>query len=31
VTGARAAYEMIVVAFAQGNRRTLSERLSKEV
>ena len=31
VTGARAAYEMIVVAFAQGNRRTLHERLSKEV
>jgi predicted lipid-binding transport protein (Tim44 family) len=31
LTGARAAYEMIVVAFAQGNRRTLHERLSKEV
>lgn len=31
VTGARAAYEMIVVAFAQGDRRTLREWLSKDV
>jgi len=31
LTGARAAYEMIVVAFAQGDRRTLREWLSKEV
>ena len=31
LTGARAAYEMIVTAFAQGDRRTLRERLSKEV
>jgi predicted lipid-binding transport protein (Tim44 family) len=31
LTGARAAYEMIVVAFAQGDRRTLREGLSKEV
>jgi predicted lipid-binding transport protein (Tim44 family) len=31
LTGARAAYEMIVVAFAQGDRRVLREWLSKEV
>jgi predicted lipid-binding transport protein (Tim44 family) len=31
LTGGRAAYEMIVVAFAQGDRRTLREWLSKEV
>ena len=31
LTGARAAYEMIVVAFAQGDRRTLREWLSKDV
>jgi predicted lipid-binding transport protein (Tim44 family) len=31
LTAARAAYEMIVVAFAQGDRRTLRESLSKEV
>ncbi len=31
LTGARAAYEMIVVAFAQGDRRTLREALAKEV
>jgi len=31
LAGARAAYEMIVVAFAQGDRRTLREWLSKEV
>jgi len=31
LTGARAAYEMIVTAFAQGDRRTLRERLSKDV
>jgi predicted lipid-binding transport protein (Tim44 family) len=31
LTGARAAYEMIVVAFAQGDRRILREWLSKEV
>jgi predicted lipid-binding transport protein (Tim44 family) len=31
LTGARAAYEMIVVAFAQGDRRTLRDWLSKEV
>lgn len=31
LTGARAAYEMVVVAFAQGDRRALRERLSKEV
>ncbi len=31
LTGARAAYEMIVVAFAQGDRRTLRDMLSKEV
>ncbi len=29
--GARTAYEMIVVSFAQGDRRTLREMLSKEV
>ena len=31
LTGARAAYEMIVVAFAQGDRRTLRDWLSKDV
>jgi predicted lipid-binding transport protein (Tim44 family) len=31
LTGARAAYEMIVIAFAQGDRRTLRECLSKDV
>jgi predicted lipid-binding transport protein (Tim44 family) len=31
LTGARTAYEMIVVAFAQGDRRTLRDWLSKEV
>ncbi len=31
LAGARAAYEMIVIAFAQGDRRTLREWLSKEV
>jgi predicted lipid-binding transport protein (Tim44 family) len=31
LTGARAAYEMIVIAFAQGDRRTLKEWLAKEV
>jgi predicted lipid-binding transport protein (Tim44 family) len=31
ITGARAAYEMIVVAFAQGDRRTLREWLAKDV
>jgi predicted lipid-binding transport protein (Tim44 family) len=31
LTGARAAYEMIVVAFAAGDRRTLREWLSKDV
>jgi predicted lipid-binding transport protein (Tim44 family) len=31
LTGARAAYEMIVTAFAQGDRRTLRDRLSKDV
>ena len=31
LTGARTAYEMIVVAFAQGDRRTLRDMLSKEV
>jgi predicted lipid-binding transport protein (Tim44 family) len=31
VTGARAAYEMIVTAYAQGNRRDLKTLLSKEV
>jgi predicted lipid-binding transport protein (Tim44 family) len=31
LTGARAAYEMIVVAFAQGDRRTLRDCVSKEV
>ena len=31
LTGARAAYEMIVIAFAQGDRRTLREWLSKDV
>ena len=31
LTGARAAYEMIVVGFAQGDRRTLRDMLSKEV
>src|SRR5580704_10380958 len=31
LAGARAAYEMIVVAFAQGDRRTLREWLSKDV
>jgi predicted lipid-binding transport protein (Tim44 family) len=29
--GAKAAYEMIVTAFAQGDRRTLKDLLSKEV
>lgn len=31
VTGARSAYEMIVVAFAEGDRRTLKNLLSREV
>ena len=31
VTGARAAYEMIVLAYAQGDRRTLKTLLSREV
>jgi predicted lipid-binding transport protein (Tim44 family) len=31
VTGARTAYEMIVAAFAQGDRRTLRDMVSKEV
>src|SRR5690606_21159204 len=31
VEGAQAAYEMIVTAFAQGDRRTLKDLLSKEV
>ncbi|HEY2136308.1 MAG TPA: Tim44/TimA family putative adaptor protein [Xanthobacteraceae bacterium] len=31
LTGARAAYEMIVTAFAQGDRRVLRDRLSKDV
>ncbi|MBV9260154.1 MAG: Tim44 domain-containing protein, partial [Pseudolabrys sp.] len=31
VTGARAAYEMIVMAFAEGDRRTLNNLLSREV
>jgi predicted lipid-binding transport protein (Tim44 family) len=31
LAGARAAYEMIVVAFAQGDRRTLRDGLSKDV
>ena len=31
IAGARAAYEMIVIAFAQGDRRTLKEWLAKEV
>jgi len=31
LTGARAAYEMIVTAYAQGDRRTLKNLLSKEV
>ena len=31
VTGARAAYEMIVVAYAEGDRRTLKNLLSREV
>jgi predicted lipid-binding transport protein (Tim44 family) len=31
LTGARAAYEMIVTAFAQGDRRTLRDGLSKDV
>jgi predicted lipid-binding transport protein (Tim44 family) len=31
VTGARAAYEMIVNAFAEGDRRTLKNLLSREV
>src|SRR5262249_32241703 len=31
LTGARAAYEMIVAAFAEGDRRTLREWLSKDV
>ncbi|HZP74558.1 MAG TPA: Tim44/TimA family putative adaptor protein [Pseudolabrys sp.] len=31
VAGARAAYEMIVIAFAQGDRRTLKNLLSREV
>jgi predicted lipid-binding transport protein (Tim44 family) len=31
VTGARAAYEMIVLAFAQGDRRALKNLLSREV
>ena len=31
VTGARSAYEMVVTAFAQGDRRALKELLSSEV
>jgi predicted lipid-binding transport protein (Tim44 family) len=31
VTGARAAYEMIVLAYAQGDRRSLKNLLSREV
>lgn len=31
IEGAKAAYEMIVVAFAQGDRKTLKSLLSKEV
>ncbi len=31
ITGGRAAYEMIVTAYAQGNRRDLKNLLSKEV
>ncbi|MBS7543607.1 Tim44/TimA family putative adaptor protein [Ancylobacter oerskovii] len=31
VTGARAAYEMIVVAFAEGDRSTLKDLLAKDV
>jgi predicted lipid-binding transport protein (Tim44 family) len=31
VTGAKSAYEMIVMAFAQGDRRTLKDLLSAEV
>ena len=31
IAGARAAYEMIVLAFAQGDRRTLKNLLSREV
>jgi predicted lipid-binding transport protein (Tim44 family) len=31
LTGARAAYEMIVLAYAQGDRRTLKNLLSREV
>ena len=31
LTGARAAYEMVVTAFAQGDRRTLKNLLSREV
>jgi len=31
VTGAKSAYEMIVMAFSQGDRRTLKELLSPEV
>lgn len=31
LTGARSAYEMIVTAYAQGDRRTLKNLLSKEV
>jgi predicted lipid-binding transport protein (Tim44 family) len=31
ITGARGAYEMIVVAFAAGDRRTLKNSLSREV
>src|SRR5262245_31070694 len=31
LTGGRAAYEMIVTAYAQGDRRTLKNLLSKEV
>lgn len=31
VTGARSAYEMIVMAFAQGDRRTLKDLLSADV
>ena len=31
ITGARAAYEMIVLAYAQGDRRTLKNLLSREV
>src|SRR5689334_5403121 len=31
LTGARAAYEMVVNAYAQGDRRTLKDLLSREV